>query len=198
MAGETHINRRFRINMRAHREANGWSQGELSRRLQDAGWPVFHQTTITRIESGVRAVKLDEATVIADVLGVDLLMMTYDVDEYLLRSAEKAIWEQRADLGRQGNLYFQQQLRLRRIAEEYAKSADPGSLERINMMLAETPGDAAMFVIKHTMESQGIESFEEFREFWHAQELEVEKQRREERIRAHEEQQQEGDDDATA
>lgn len=72
MADESKLNRYFRENMRATREQEGISQGELSKRLTDAGWTVFHQTTVARIESGNRPVKLDEAAAIAQALNSTL------------------------------------------------------------------------------------------------------------------------------
>lgn len=59
---------RFRECMKELREDRGWSQGELSRQLMASGWAIFHQTTISRIESGERPVKLGEARAIAAIL----------------------------------------------------------------------------------------------------------------------------------
>jgi transcriptional regulator with XRE-family HTH domain len=59
----------FIANMKELREAQGWSQGELAKRMRDAGWSGFHQTTISRIEKGERPVRLGEARGIADALG---------------------------------------------------------------------------------------------------------------------------------
>lgn len=63
------LNALFRASMRARREAAGWSQADLARRLDDAGLGALgHQTTVARIESGARPVKLDEAAAIARAL----------------------------------------------------------------------------------------------------------------------------------
>lgn len=61
----------LRENMRRVREAADMSQTELGKRLADRGLP-FHQQTIQRIESGDRPVRLNEAMIISEVLGVDL------------------------------------------------------------------------------------------------------------------------------
>lgn len=90
----------------------------------------------------------------------------------------------RADLSRLGNNYFQKQLALRRTLERYGDTVGGVEQRRAQELVAESPGDAAMAVVRHTMQSQGIESFEEFREFWHRRELEAEKQRREKRVEA--------------
>lgn len=60
---------RFATNMKTHRERLNWSQGELARQLQEAGWDQFHQTTISRIEKGERPVRIGESRAIATVLG---------------------------------------------------------------------------------------------------------------------------------
>ena len=65
---ESAVDEAFAANVKATRERLGWSQGELARRVSDAGWTNFHQTTISRIEKAERAVRLSEAQGIADVL----------------------------------------------------------------------------------------------------------------------------------
>lgn len=72
MSNESPLGRYFRENLRAARTSRGLSLSELSRQLIDAGWKVFHTTTLTRIESGERAVKLDEAAVLAEFVGREL------------------------------------------------------------------------------------------------------------------------------
>ena len=54
------------------RERREWSQSELARRMQEAGWPKYSQVAISRTEEGSRAVRLDEALGLARVLGVQL------------------------------------------------------------------------------------------------------------------------------
>lgn len=68
----------FVANMRRLREEHGWSQGEMAKRMQDAGWTEFHQTTISRMEKGSRPVRLGEARGIAGVLGAVVDQMTLD------------------------------------------------------------------------------------------------------------------------
>lgn len=66
----------FVENVQRLREAKGWSQGELARRMADEGWDGFHQTTISRIEKGQRPVRLAEARSLAVVLGSQVGLMT--------------------------------------------------------------------------------------------------------------------------
>lgn len=67
--------RNFATNMRLRREELGWSQGELSRRMREAGWSNFHQTTVSRIEKHERPIRLSEAGAIARVLEIPLALL---------------------------------------------------------------------------------------------------------------------------
>lgn len=55
----------FGANLRRFREAYGWSQSELARRMQEGGWPKYSQVAVSRTEEGSRAVRLDEAVSLA-------------------------------------------------------------------------------------------------------------------------------------
>lgn len=54
--------------MKRLREEKGWTQNQLATELCKAGLDSFKQITVARIEEGKRAVKLEEAGVIAQVL----------------------------------------------------------------------------------------------------------------------------------
>jgi transcriptional regulator with XRE-family HTH domain len=62
---------RFREQLRVERGRRGWSQADVAQMLSDKGIPAY-PTTIAKIEAGDRAVKIDEATGIADLFGVSL------------------------------------------------------------------------------------------------------------------------------
>lgn len=64
--------RNFAANVKAQREAIGYSKAELVRRLSALGWGSAHQTTLTRIEEGERPARLGEARLIARALRVPL------------------------------------------------------------------------------------------------------------------------------
>jgi transcriptional regulator with XRE-family HTH domain len=94
--------RNFRQQMQRLREAQELTQSDLARSLKGFGLP-FHQQTIQRIEQGERPVRLNEAHLIAKVLGVTVDSMTaagtpserelrYAVDR-LRRGAAKAVEE---------------------------------------------------------------------------------------------------------
>lgn len=59
----------FGLQVRAQREAHGWSQQELSTRLAAHDFPL-HQTGVARIESGTRPTSISELYVLAGVFGV--------------------------------------------------------------------------------------------------------------------------------
>src|SRR5699024_4589604 len=84
----------FVRNMQKLREQRGWSQGELARRMQEVGWTSFHQTTVSRIEQGLRPVRLGESRGIAEVLGssVDQMIRPGDGSENI-RQLEKLVEE---------------------------------------------------------------------------------------------------------
>lgn len=62
----------FGASVKRARERRGWSQSELARQMQDAGWPKYSQVAVSRTEEGTRAVRLDEALGMASVLHVQL------------------------------------------------------------------------------------------------------------------------------
>ena len=66
----------FGENLRLRRIQRGWSQSEVARRMQSSGWPKYSQVAVNRTEEGTRAVRLDEAVALADLLDVSLVEMT--------------------------------------------------------------------------------------------------------------------------
>lgn len=88
------------------RERAGMSQSELARRATEAGLPL-HQTTVARIENGSRSISLNEALVLARILGTDpLAMADYEsasedllvTTESALRHAQSVARESRVDI----------------------------------------------------------------------------------------------------
>ncbi|UYB35487.1 helix-turn-helix transcriptional regulator [Arthrobacter koreensis] len=71
----------FGANMRRLREARGWKQSELARRMQSHGWPKYSQVAVSRTEEGTRAVRLDEAIALGELLGAGLLKLVTPPDE---------------------------------------------------------------------------------------------------------------------
>lgn len=63
---------KFGLEVKAIREGNGWSMSTLAARLSKAGLTNFHPNTIGRLERGERAIRLSEAVIVAQVLGVSL------------------------------------------------------------------------------------------------------------------------------
>ena len=92
----------FSKRLRKEREHRGWSQAYMAKLLSDKGIPAI-ATTIAKIEAGDRAVRIDEATGIADLFEVslDLLLgrragleneLTY-TRRALLDTAQKSFWD---------------------------------------------------------------------------------------------------------
>lgn len=80
MGKQSQVETQFRERVRRERERRDWSQAELAKLLQDRGMPSVYPTTVAKIESGERAVRIDEATLFADIFDVS-------VDALLGRSA---------------------------------------------------------------------------------------------------------------
>lgn len=71
----------FGENIRRLREARGWSQSELARRMQAHGWPKYSQVAVSRTEEGSRAVRLDEALAFSEILEIGLTNLITPSDE---------------------------------------------------------------------------------------------------------------------
>ena len=54
------------------RRAKGWSQADLVRHARAVGLDNFHQTTVSRVESGDRHLSFGEAITLARLLDLDL------------------------------------------------------------------------------------------------------------------------------
>ncbi|MFC9518558.1 helix-turn-helix domain-containing protein [Nocardiaceae bacterium NPDC056970] len=123
---------RFAENMKLLREQRGWSQGEMARQMQRAGWGTFHQTTISRIEKGDRPVRVGEAGAIAEVLGaslgrlIDRPAVVHELTK--LSSLLHGLDAVKMDLARAGSGYRALQYELRRALEE----AGAGVYERFS------------------------------------------------------------------
>lgn len=63
---------RFREQVRRERKGRHWSQEEFSKLLRSKGLDHILASTVAKIESGERAVRIDEAAAIADLLEVGL------------------------------------------------------------------------------------------------------------------------------
>jgi transcriptional regulator with XRE-family HTH domain len=74
---------RFGQVVRQRREAYGWTQAELADRVNDfeLSW---HQSTVNKVETGLRPVTWDEAVVLAPVLGFSLADAAADDEQRLM------------------------------------------------------------------------------------------------------------------
>ena len=62
----------FGAQVREAREVRRWSQEALARHLRDEAGLELHQTAIARLERGERAIRFNEVTALAKLLGLDL------------------------------------------------------------------------------------------------------------------------------
>lgn len=69
MGSQTAVENRFRDNVKHERKRRGWSCAEVSEELRNRGLPHIVPSTISKIESGDRAVRIDEAAGFADLFG---------------------------------------------------------------------------------------------------------------------------------
>lgn len=74
-------NATFAAHLRDAREARGWNQSELARRMIERGWAKYSQVSVKRTENAERAVRLDEALDLASVLGVSLVSLIGEQSE---------------------------------------------------------------------------------------------------------------------
>ena len=72
MGRKSAVETRFRERVKQERDRRAWSQADLSELLQGRGLEHIYSTTVAKIESGERAVRIDEATAIADLFEVSV------------------------------------------------------------------------------------------------------------------------------
>lgn len=70
--------------MKRMRQERGWSQTDLATVLKERGWSVARQAIVSRIEQGEREVRLGEAYLIAQVLGMSVESMAAPDEVHLL------------------------------------------------------------------------------------------------------------------
>lgn len=123
----------FVRNMKRIREEHGWSQGELARRMTDAGWEGFHQTTISRIEKGERPVRLSESSGIATALNAMVNQMILPGEGAVhLRDLERQVEETQSRINRvvdDVEQYMFEQSLLKQLVQEVESNVDRESLD---------------------------------------------------------------------
>lgn len=99
-------NERFGQRVRHLREEEGWTQPQMAEKLAEHGLGPMHVTTITKIETGTRAVRIDEAIGIAALfeVTVDALVGSHGPDDttlmFALMNVSDYIDNVKAHLGR--------------------------------------------------------------------------------------------------
>lgn len=127
----------FADRMRAERIRAGLSQNELARRLSEAAGYVVDGSSVTRMETRRRGVRLVEAVVIADVLGVPLAGLLTDesalenrMDEirFALADAEAALGSAAEEVSRRQGTVDE----LREQLDDLQRQADDEEREEMN------------------------------------------------------------------
>jgi transcriptional regulator with XRE-family HTH domain len=86
-------------NLQLHRRAKGYSQSDLAGLLEQRGLP-FQQQTILKIEKGARPLRLEEAVVIADILGIELSSLTEQFGNDTIAAAATEILQRMSVIAR--------------------------------------------------------------------------------------------------
>jgi transcriptional regulator with XRE-family HTH domain len=83
MGRQSALETRFRERVTDARKFRKWSQADLAKKLKDKGIHGIYPTTVAKIESGERAVRIDEAAALADLfdMSLDVLMGRRGIDD---------------------------------------------------------------------------------------------------------------------
>ena len=94
MGKQSAVETSFRERVQQERERRKWTRADLSKLLQGRGFEHIYTSTVAKIEYGERAVRIDEATAIADLFEVSVdVLLGRNVDRrfdlaYTLRSVQ--------------------------------------------------------------------------------------------------------------
>lgn len=91
----------FGAQVRLAREARGWSQESLGRRLREKSGIGVDQAAIARLEKGKRAIRLNEASALAALLGIDLHPYSGSLSRTILDDETYELMRQQVDRYRQ-------------------------------------------------------------------------------------------------
>jgi transcriptional regulator with XRE-family HTH domain len=102
MGANERVETEFRKTFRREREIRGWSQAHMAKLVSAKGLTVY-PTTIAKIESGERAVRMDELVAVADLFEVSIdTLLGHSVDRAddeafalreLVEGAQQAVWQ---------------------------------------------------------------------------------------------------------
>lgn len=126
-----HYERQFGRVIRQMREARGWSQAELAARLASIGFE-YHQTTIGKLESGARALRIGELFAMSSVFEVqaaDLLAAVIGQPDHIegrVREIEEHAARLREDFVEQLDGYVADQVSIARQLSAALQGSDDG------------------------------------------------------------------------
>lgn len=128
----------------AERARRGWSQRDLAAQLTSAGFPV-DASAVSRVESGARSLRLNEAMIVAQVLGEDI---TYLLHTGSSQQRELAALRAAADLATQELRQAVVRFRAAHLSVKRHLDENPDSLARLGRTGATTlrqPSSAAEY-----------------------------------------------------
>ena len=159
----------FRKNVKSKREGRGLSQGELAETVTEAGLPMLQQT-VYRIESGSRAVKLEEAVALCDALGeplswffeppelTDLIEGLDEVESGRVNEAVVRQWDAQRSLARMADSFAQDEMLddaiSRRVHDALALTASGSQHRFIDRIDEEPPADESRRFYAHWLYCQ--------------------------------------------
>lgn len=147
----------FGANLRRFREAYGWSQSELARKMQEAGWSKYSQVAVSRTEEGTRVVRLDEAISLARLFNrklEDLLDPKEVIDTWQrLRFHMEDYSSKVSALRRAVDALEDERLMLTVAAQILADEiAEAGGAEKVSETMAKTLSNAELMLSRSTVD----------------------------------------------
>lgn len=113
---------RFREEMKRRREGHGWSQGELADRMRTYGAAHANQMMVSRVEKGLRPIRMTEALAVAAAFGTtfDRFISRSEFDDYIDDLELYIAAEQRAllEVRRAADVYFERQQAVAEVLED--------------------------------------------------------------------------------
>lgn len=88
---------RFGSRIRSLRQSQGWTQGDLAKRMTSAGYPM-HQTTVAKIENATRPTSVEEMFALSAIFGLSVDDFFRATPQQKLQSAQEHLYREIAEL----------------------------------------------------------------------------------------------------
>lgn len=156
MGSQKWADERFGKRVRALRENRGWSQAEMAKMLSDNGVQPMHPTTVAKIESADRSVRINEAVGIADLFEVSLdSLLDRNTSkqrdmEYLLEALSDTVFLSRTGLERTAQSLRD---RMEDIPADYERYDALAGLVRSVLSNLEAAGEGLNELVEHFIQN---------------------------------------------